>query len=226
MLTLTTINKIYNKGLPNEIKALNDVELIIENGEMVSVMGRSGSGKSTLLHILSGLDIPTSGCYTLNEYTVTQMSNARVAALRNRHIGVVLQDFALIDNQTALSNVKLPLFFDQTPLNKMKHKAIDALALVGMENFLSRPVRSMSGGQKQRVAIARALVNDPELLLCDEPTGALDSATAFEIMDVLLYLNKIGKTIIIVTHDKNIGTYCRRHIEIDDGKIIGDSLWI
>lgn len=220
MITLTKVSKIYNPGLPNEVKALDKVDLHIGKGELVSVMGRSGSGKTTLLHILAGLDRVTYGEYIFLNKDTAKLNNNQLSKLRNQSIGIALQDFALIENQSAISNVKLPMSFDKTPFRKMNSKAEAALALVGIETLRDRTVKDMSGGQKQRVAIARALVNDPKLLLADEPTGALDSTTSKDILQVFTSLNKLGKTVIIVTHDKDVAAYCNRHIEIHDGKII------
>jgi putative ABC transport system ATP-binding protein len=222
MLTLTGISKVYNFGLPHEVMALNNVDMHINKGELISVTGRSGSGKTTLLHILAGLDRASSGKYVFINRNITELSSRQISRIRNQSIGIALQDFALIENQSVINNVKLPMFFDKTPLRDMNRKANAALALVGIETLRDRIVSKMSGGQKQRVAIARALVNDPELLLADEPTGSLDSATSNDIMQVFISLNKLGKTVIIVTHDKCIADCCYRNIEIHDGKIIND----
>jgi putative ABC transport system ATP-binding protein len=224
MLKLTAVSKVYNQGQSNAVTALDNVSLTIGGGESVSVMGRSGSGKSTLLNILAGLDGPTSGSYIFNAAEMVSMTNARLSATRNSEIGVVLQDFALIDNQTAMSNVKLPMYFDKTPLREMKRKAETAIELVGITKLANRKVGEMSGGQKQRVAIARSLVNNPILILADEPTGALDSATTAEILEVFSKLNELGKTVVIVTHDEQVSRFCKRHIIIDDGKVAGDTI--
>lgn len=217
ILKLNNIGKIYNKGKQNACEALKGVDLTIERGDLIAIIGESGSGKSTLMHILGYLDEPTSGQLYYGDKKVNFKSSKKLADYRNKKIGFVLQDFGLILNETALENVCVPLLFSNTPLPKMKKQARESLNLMGIGKLAGKRVNQLSGGQKQRVAIARALVNDPDIILADEPTGALDSKTSAEIVDVLLELNSKGKTVIIVTHDPKIAKLCRRIVTISDG---------
>ncbi|MCR4759610.1 MAG: ABC transporter ATP-binding protein [Oscillospiraceae bacterium] len=219
MIQLSHIKKIYNKGKTNEYQALDDVSLEIADGEMVSVIGKSGAGKSTLLHLLACIDTYEEGEYRIDNTLVKGLSEQKLAQIRNEKIGIVMQDFALIEDFTALENVMLPLDFASKKQSNRKQLALDALKSVGMDSMAKKPVNKLSGGQKQRVAIARAIVNQPTVILADEPTGALDSKTAQEIMDVFKSLNAQGRTVIIVTHDMGIAEQCGRIIEIADGKI-------
>ena len=217
ILKLKNIGKIYNKGKQNACEALKNVDLSIERGDLIAIIGESGSGKSTLMHILGCLDEPTSGELLFDGKRVNFKSTRKLADYRNKKIGFVLQDFGLILNETALENVCVPLLFSKTPLSKMKIRARSSLTLMGIGKLSGKRANQLSGGQKQRVAIARALVNDPEIILADEPTGALDSKTSAEIVNVLLELNAKGKTVIIVTHDPKIARLCRRIVTISDG---------
>lgn len=223
MVELENVVKTYNKGKPNAFEVLHGVSLKVNDGEMVAVIGKSGAGKSTLLHILGCIDTFDSGSYSVAGSQVDEMSEKVMAKLRNEKIGIVMQDFALVDEFNALENVMIPLDFADGKLKKSKKErkklAYQALKKVNMDSFATQPVNSLSGGQKQRVAIARAIVNNPAFILADEPTGALDSGTSDEIMKVFKELNKDGKTIIIVTHDMEVAGQCRRVIEIVDGKI-------
>ncbi len=219
VLSLKNIGKIYNKGKPNACEALKNVDLEIERGDLMAIIGESGSGKSTLLHILGCLDSPTSGELYFGENKVNFKNAKKLANYRGSKIGFVLQDFGLILGETALENVCVPLLFSQTPFSKMKKQARDSLNLLGIGKLAGKRVDQLSGGQKQRVAIARALVNDPDMILADEPTGALDSKTSSEIVSILLNLNKQGKTVIIVTHDPKIAALCRRVVTIEDGRL-------
>lgn len=219
ILTLKNIGKIYNPGKSNSCEALRGAELEIERGDLVAIVGESGSGKSTLLHILGCLDAPTSGEMYFGGRRVNFKSTKRLADYRNKKIGFVLQDFGLILNETALENVCVPLLFSKTPFAKMKSRAKRALDMLNIGKLAGKRCNQLSGGQKQRVAIARALVNDPEIILADEPTGALDSKTSAEIVNTLLELNEKGKTVIIVTHDPKIAARCRRVITITDGNL-------
>ena len=220
MIQLSHIKKIYNKGKSNAFQALNDVSLEIADGEMTAIIGKSGAGKSTLLHILACIDTYEEGEYRIDETLVKSLSETKLAQIRNEKIGMVMQDFALVEDFTALENVMLPLDFAVKKKADRKQLAMNALKSVGMEEFAKKPVNKLSGGQKQRVAIARAIVNEPAVILADEPTGALDSKTAAEIMDVFKELHKRGKTVIIVTHDMGVAEQCGRIIEISDGKIV------
>lgn len=219
ILQLHNITKIYNDGKSNAVTALNEIELIIEQGEFLAIVGKSGSGKSTLLHILGGLDTPTSGDVIYNGEMMNYTNINRLASYRNSKVGFVLQDFGLLSRETVIENVCVPLLFSDCPITKMKRKSLDELKLVGIDDLAKRKVTQLSGGQKQRVAIARALVNNPDIILADEPTGALDSKTSYEIISLLEELNKQGKTVVIVTHDLSITKRCGRVIEIVDGKI-------
>ncbi len=219
VLNLKNIGKIYNKGKPNACEALKNVDLEIERGDLMAIIGESGSGKSTLLHILGCLDSPTSGELYFGENKVNFKNAKKLANYRGSKIGFVLQDFGLILGETALENVCVPLLFSKTPFSKMKKQARDSLNLLGIGKLAGKRVDQLSGGQKQRVAIARALVNDPDMILADEPTGALDSKTSSEIVSILLDLNSQGKTVIIVTHDPKIAALCRRVVTIEDGRL-------
>lgn len=223
MIELKDIKKTYNIGKPNAFEALHGVSMTIDDGEMVAVMGTSGAGKSTLLHILACIDQYDSGEYKIDGELIGKTSERKLAGIRNDKIGMVMQDFALVEDFTAIENVMIPLDFakksSQKRRGEKRKRALDMLERTGMKEFATKPVKKLSGGQKQRVAIARAIVNNPDLLLADEPTGALDSATTKEIMNVFQGLNHQGKTIIIVTHDREVAEQCGRIIEISDGRI-------
>ena len=220
MIQLKDVHKIYNPKKANEFEALKGVSLTIEDGEMVAVIGKTGAGKSTLLHILACIDSYESGEYLIDGTLVKNLSERRYAQIRNENIGMVMQDFALVDDFSAIENVRLPLDFAKKKKPNRKAIAMKALESVGMDGMAKKPVNKLSGGQKQRVAIARAIVNEPSVILADEPTGALDTKTAAEIMAVFKELNAQGKTIIIVTHDMGVAEQCDRIIEISDGFIV------
>ena len=220
MIQLKNVTKIYNKGRSNAFQALDDVSLAIQDGEMVAVIGKSGAGKSTLLHILACIDSYEGGEYSIDDTLVKSLSEAKLAQIRNEKIGIVMQDFALVEDFSAIENVMLPLDFAKKKKKNRRQLALEALKSVGMDTMAKKPVNKLSGGQKQRVAIARAIVNQPSVILADEPTGALDSKTAQEIIDVFQGLHTQGKTIIIVTHDMGVAEQCERTIEIADGRII------
>ncbi len=220
MIQVKNISKIYNKGKSNAFQALDNISFSVEKGELVSIVGTSGAGKSTLLHILACIDNYDAGEYYIDGVLIKNISEKRLAEIRNMKIGLVMQDFALVDDFTAIQNVMLPLDFSKEKRSDKKEKAMAALRSVGMDKFANNLSNKLSGGQKQRTAIARAIVNDPDVILADEPTGALDSKTASEIMDLFKILHNDGKTIIIVTHDKEIAAQCERIIEISDGKIV------
>jgi len=199
-----------------------DVSLRINEGELTAIVGKSGSGKSTLLNVLGCMDTFETGTYLFDGKDITHASGKQLATIRNQDIGFVVQDFALIADDTALQNVMLPFYFSRrTSLREAKVQAMHALQQLGMDSMAQKPVNKLSGGQKQRVAIARAIVHQPRLILADEPTGALDSRTAEEIMGVFQELHQNGSTVIIVTHDPGIAQQCSRIIEIQDGKIAG-----
>lgn len=216
---LENISKTYNAGKPNACKALNNINIEINSGELISIIGESGSGKSSLLHILGFLDEPTEGDVYFEGKKTKYKNTTKIAQIRNLKIGFVLQDFGLILNETVLENVSVPLLFRREFSFGAKKQVIGTLELLGIENLANKKANQLSGGQKQRVAIARALVNNPDIILADEPTGALDSKTSSEIIDIILGLNRNGKTVIIVTHDMNIARQCKRIIRISDGEI-------
>ncbi|WP_418852976.1 ABC transporter ATP-binding protein [Ruminococcus sp.] len=211
---------MYNPKKANEYEALHGVSCEISDGEMVAIIGKSGAGKSTLLHILACIDSYQSGEYTIDGTLVKNLSEGQYAKIRNEKIGIVMQDFALVEDFSALENVLIPLDFAKKKIKTKKEKALEALKAVGMGDLAKKPCNKLSGGQKQRVAIARAIVNEPAMILADEPTGALDTKTSAEIMELFKRLNKEGKTVVIVTHDPKVAEQCSRVIEVSDGKII------
>ena len=220
MIEIKNIDKTYNKGKANAFQALKDVSLTIEDGEMVAIIGKSGAGKSTLMHIIGCIDDFESGTYILNGEDISSIKEGKRAKIRNKDIGIVMQDFALVEDYTAIENVMIPLYFAKGKLLESKKSiAKKALEKVGIGELASKRVNKLSGGQKQRVAIARAIVNNPSILLADEPTGALDVKTSAEIMGVFKELNEQGITVIIITHDMEVAEGCERVIEISDGRI-------
>ncbi|WOC32521.1 MULTISPECIES: ABC transporter ATP-binding protein [Caproicibacterium] len=219
MIVLENITKQYNIGKPNQLTALDGINLQIDAGEMIAVMGASGAGKSTLAHILACLESPTSGSYHFDGEDVSQLKDSRLAKVRNQGIGILLQNFALLQEDTALGNCEIPLYFNKTRLPEMKEKALQALKKVGIEALAKQKVGTMSGGQQQRVALARAIVCDPKLVIADEPTGALDSATADEVMEQMKILNQGGTTMLIVTHDQTVASRCSRILHMKDGHL-------
>jgi len=220
MLKIENLTKTYNYKKSNAFTALKDVSLEVEDGEMLAIIGKSGAGKSTLLHIIGCIDKFEKGSYIIDGTDVHSLSDNKLAKIRNEKVGIVMQDFALIDEYSVIENVMIPLNFSKKKLGKPKELAMKALERVGLANLAKKPVSKLSGGQKQRVAIARAIVNDPSFILADEPTGALDTKTSSEIMELFTELNKSGKTVIIITHDLTVADKCKRKIEISDGRII------
>ena len=220
MVKLKNIVKIYNPEKSNEFEALHGISAEIKDGEMVAVIGKSGAGKSTLLHILACIDSYQDGEYSIDGAIVKDLSEREYAKIRNEKIGMVMQDFALVEDFTALENVMIPLNFSRKRIPNKKEKALAALRSVGIEELAKKPCNKLSGGQKQRVAIARAIVNEPSMILADEPTGALDSKTSAEIMELFKSLNEQGRTVVIVTHDPKVAEQCGRVIEISDGEIV------
>ncbi len=221
MIELKCVTKSYYKGTSAQINALRNVNLKINKGEMVAVIGASGSGKSTLLNIIGCLDVPDEGeCY-LNGKQVNNLSQGKLSEIRNKQIGFVLQDFGLMLDRTVYRNLSYPLIFNSNIKSKQfKELSKKALESVGLSSRVNSKCIELSGGQKQRVAIARAIINDPDIILADEPTGALDTKTSKEIMELFKYLNQQGKTVVIVTHDSKIAEQCDRIIKISDGSII------
>ncbi len=220
MIKLNNIVKIYNPKKANEFEALHGVSCEIADGEMIAIIGKSGAGKSTLLHILACIDNYQSGEYIIDDTLVKDLSERKYARIRNEKIGMVMQDFALVEDFTALENVLIPLNFSKKKVKGKKEKALAALKAVSMEEYAKKPCNKLSGGQKQRVAIARAIVNEPSMILADEPTGALDTKTSAEVMALFKSLNEQGRTVIIVTHDPKVAEKCDRIIEISDGMIV------
>lgn len=217
MIRLDNISKTFRDG-DTQVQALKNISFEVNKGELVAIIGKSGSGKSTLLNILGLLDKQTDGDYYIDGKKVSSIPEREKAKLRNSHIGFVMHDFALVEKYTVKQNINIPLIYTDKPINK--EKAInDVLKSVGLSDKTNTPAYKLSGGQKQRVAIARAVVNEPQIILADEPTGALDSMTADEIMQIFERLNISGKTVIIVTHDKDIAARCKRVIELSDGEI-------
>ncbi|QHA91412.1 ABC transporter ATP-binding protein [Bacillus sp. N1-1] len=216
MIQLEEITKSYTLG-KEAVNVLRGISLQIKSGEFVAIMGPSGSGKSTLMNIIGCLDRPTTGSYFLNEEDVSQHKDHELAKVRNQSIGFVFQQFQLLPRLTALKNVELPMVYAGASKQEREERARDALAKVGLQDRVGHLPNELSGGQKQRVAIARALVNDPSLILADEPTGALDTATSVAIMDLFVQLNQEGTTIVVVTHEPEVAEYANRVIYVRDG---------
>jgi len=224
MIQIEQLTKVFAMG-ENEVHALDGVSLSVEKGEMISIMGPSGSGKSTLMSIVGCLDVPTAGSYVLDDSPVEKMNDAQLAEVRSRKIGFVFQQFNLLSRTSALENVLLPLSYTGMSGRACREKAMAALEMVGLKERMRHHPSELSGGQQQRVAIARALVNDPALLIADEPTGALDSKTGAEIMGLFQSLHRdLGQTVIMVTHDSFIARHTERIIRLADGKIVSDAL--
>jgi putative ABC transport system ATP-binding protein len=221
MIELREVRKIYEVGTET-VRALDGVDLSVEKGEYLAIMGSSGSGKSTLMNLLGCLDTPTSGSYHLNGQAVEAMKDEELAGIRNKEIGFVFQTFNLLARTTALHNVELPLVYGGVSRAARHSRASEALARVGLADRAKHMPNELSGGQRQRVAIARALVNDPSILLADEPTGNLDSATSEDIMVLFDQLHRGGNTVVLVTHEPDIAAHAARKVTLRDGKVVSD----
>ena len=218
MLTIENLHKSYDTG-KSKLHVLKGINLKIDEGEFVSIMGSSGSGKSTLLNIIGILDEKDSGIYELDGLPIEDLNEIKAAEYRSKFLGFVFQSFNLIGYKNALENVALPLYYQNVPRKERNERAMVYLEKVGLAQWATHLPNELSGGQKQRVAIARALVADPKVILADEPTGALDSKTTFDIMKLLQEINNEGKTIIVVTHEKDVAAQTKRNVELKDGVI-------
>ena len=223
LVEVKDICKVYNPG-ENEVRALDHVSLSIEKGEFVAIIGQSGSGKSTLMNMLGCLDVPTSGKYYLNGRDVSTLTDDEQSDIRNREIGFIFHGFNLISNLTAQENVELPLIYRGVPKKERDRLAVESLKIVGLSHRMDHKPNEMSGGQQQRVAIARAIAAKPPVILADEPTGNLDSASSKEILQILKELYKGGRTVILITHDNGIAAQAKRVIRILDGRIESDTI--
>jgi putative ABC transport system ATP-binding protein len=221
LIELSEIFKIYDMGA-EKVHALNGVDLTIARGEYVAIMGASGSGKSTLMNLIGCLDTPTTGSYKLNGVAVQELGDTELAGIRNKEIGFVFQTFNLLARTDALHNVELPLIYAGMPRRERRERAQNALERVGLGARLHHQPNELSGGQRQRVAIARALVNEPSLLLADEPTGNLDSVTSVEIMQLFDELHRGGNSVILVTHEPDIAKHAWRQVNLRDGQVLSD----
>ena len=220
---MENITKTFNLAA-EEVQVLKGINLEINRGEFLAIMGTSGSGKSTLMHLIGCLDVPTSGRFVLDDREISHLSDNELSLIRSRYIGFVFQNFYLLPYATVLENVSLPTLYDEKKTDNKKKRVIELLKQVGLEDRMGFKPSQLSGGQQQRVAIARALVNDPELILADEPTGQLDDKTSREIMSILSKMHKNGKTVVVVTHDADVAGYAQRLIRITDGMICDQTL--
>ncbi|MCO6500561.1 MAG: ABC transporter ATP-binding protein [Vicingus serpentipes] len=223
MIKIKGLHKSYRIG-KNSLHVLKGINFNVEEGEMVAIMGSSGSGKSTLLNIIGMLDVADEGEYTLDNIEIKDLDETKAAKYRNRFLGFIFQSFNLINYKTALENVELPLYYQKVPRKERQEKATQYLAKVGLTDWIKHLPSELSGGQKQRVAIARAMAAEPKVLLADEPTGALDSTTSNEVMQLIQEINDEGKTILVVTHENDIANMCKRIVQLKDGVIIEDKI--
>ena len=223
VIQMNGIVKRYYEGKENELEILHGIDLTVRQGDFVAIVGESGSGKSTLMNIIGALDKPTAGTYLLDGTNVQAMTDSQLSVIRNKKIGFVFQNFNLIGRTSALKNVELPMLYAHVPPRQRTQRAKELLAAVGMADRADHQPNELSGGQKQRVAIARAMANDPSLLLADEPTGALDSATSRTVMDIFHRLNRQqGKTIVLITHSQQLAEECPRILTLIDGRIVSE----
>lgn len=223
IIQLINISKIYNLGAV-QIKAVDDLSTTIYKNEYVALMGPSGSGKSTLMNLIGCLDTPTTGTYILNNQDVSSLRDNELAAIRNKEIGFVFQTFNLLPRMTALDNVALPMIYAGVKAEDREARAKEVMRLVSLEERMNHKPSELSGGQQQRVAIARALVNNPSIILADEPTGNLDTTTSNEIMEIFKDIHEQGNTVINVTHEEDIAAFAKRIIRLQDGKVASDTV--
>ena len=223
VIRLRAVTKTYRMGKDNIVQALRGADLDVHVGQFVALMGPSGSGKSTLMNVLGCLDVPDSGSYVLAGEQVRQLNDDQLAAIRNKHIGFVFQTFNLLPRLNAIENVELPLVYGGSARGRTQ-RAKDALEAVGLKDRMHHKPTELSGGQQQRVAIARALLNDPAIILADEPTGNLDSRSSAEILAIFQRLNDAGKTVLMVTHEPDVAEHCKRIVRMRDGIVSGDDL--
>ena len=219
IIDVKNLKKYYNPNTEIEVQALKDINLKIEKGDFCSIVGVSGSGKSTLLYILGCIDKPTAGIYKLDGEDISKLSEKKLAKIRNKKIGFVLQEFGLIEDETVVENIMIQVMFNNSKNVNYSFRLNNILKELDIDNLKDKKVSEISGGQRQRVAIARALINSPELILADEPTGSLDSKTANNIIDIFEKLNKEGKTIVMVTHNTELAKRTKKHFKIKDGLI-------
>jgi putative ABC transport system ATP-binding protein len=219
IIKMVDITKIYT-GADVGTTALKDIDLVVKKGEFLAITGRSGSGKSTLMHVIGLLDTPTSGTYFLNGTDVSKLGEDEQAFQRNKEIGFVFQSFNLLPKSTAVENVILPAIYAGMGTKERTEKAVELLTELGLEDHLNKRPNQMSGGQQQRVAIARALMNNPELILADEPTGNLDTRSGEDVMNTLKQLNKEGKTIVLITHEHDIASQAKKILHLEDGMLV------
>jgi putative ABC transport system ATP-binding protein len=219
IIDIRKLYKDYSLG-DVEVKVLRGIDLIVEQGDFLSIMGPSGSGKSTLLNIIGCLDKPTSGQYFLEHTDVSKLDNDSLAEIRNNKIGFIFQNFNLIPRTSALENVELPVIYSTNNQKEIRQRALESLSMVGLSDRISHTPSQLSGGQQQRVAIARAIINNPSIILADEPTGNLDSTTSEEVLKILVDLNNNGKTILIITHENEVSAITKKTIKIRDGQIV------
>ena len=222
LIDIKDLYKIYHEGQESEVRALDGVTLQIDRGEFVAIIGQSGSGKSTLMNILGCLDIPTYGDYHLDGTDVTELTDKQLAHIRNKQIGFIFQGYNLIPALNARENVELPLIYQGVGMGNRHDRALEALERVGMADRADHTPSEMSGGQQQRVAIARAIATRPPIIMADEPTGALDSKTGRQVLEILHSLHEDGTTIILITHDNGIAATAERIVRLSDGKIVAD----